>query len=97
MGHTLERALEVWIVVVGLVATGLTSGAVRWAGFGGTARPCVRTSGVVGVVGVVPYVFGAALSSCVSRKIGMPGKVGHCLPSRADCDKAGACPGGEIG
>jgi hypothetical protein len=54
MGQTLERALEVWMVVVGLVATGLTSGADRWVDLRGAGWPCVRISGVVGVVGVVP-------------------------------------------
>ena len=85
------------MVVVGLVITGLTSGAVKWAGLEGTGRPCVRTSGVVGVVGVVPYVLGAARSSCVSRNIGIPEKAGHRLPLRAGRDAAEACPGVDTG
>ena len=63
MGQTLERALDVWIVVVGLCCNELSSRAVRLAEFAGAGRLSVRVSGVVGVVGVVPYVFGGARSS----------------------------------
>ena len=42
------------MVVVGLVAIGLTSGADKFTEPAAVGRPCVRTSGVVGVVGVVP-------------------------------------------
>lgn len=38
MGHMLERALEVWMVVVGLCCIELSSGAVKWDGFEGDGR-----------------------------------------------------------
>lgn len=79
--------------MVGLCCRELSSRTDRCAGLDGADRPCVSTSGVVGVVGVVPYVFAAVRSSCVSRKIGMPGKAGHCLPLR----EAEAWLGVEIG
>lgn len=81
------------MVVVGLVVIGLTSGADRCVELEGADWPCVRTSGVVGVVGVVPYDFGVFLSSWVSRKIGMPGKAGH----RLLLPEVESCPGVEIG
>lgn len=81
------------MVVAGLVGAALCSGAVNGAAWDCVGRPGARVSGVVGVVGVVPYDFGAARSSCVSRKMGIPGKAGHCLPLR----ETGSCPDIDIG
>ena len=86
IGHTLERALEVWMMVLGLVATELNSGAEKQAALGGASRPWVGTSGVA------LHVFGAAHSSWVLSKRGIPGKAGHRLP----LPEAEACPGVDI-
>jgi hypothetical protein len=59
----------------------------------GIAWSWTMMSGVVGVVGVVPYDFIVVRSSCVSRKIGMPGKAGHCFLLW----KAEACSGVDMG
>jgi hypothetical protein len=59
---------------------------------------CDRTSGVVGVVGVVPYVFAVARrSSAASRYIGMSGYAGHNEGLRAERAMLDFSPGMEIG
>jgi hypothetical protein len=75
MGHILDRSLEVCMVVVGLGSTGLGWGMYACPGLKCVGLwLCDRTSGVVGVVGVVPYVFALVrLSSAASRYIGMSG------------------------
>jgi hypothetical protein len=55
MGHILERSLEVCMVVVGLGSIGLGWGIYACAGLKCVGLClCDMTSGVVGVVGVVP-------------------------------------------
>jgi hypothetical protein len=59
---------------------------------------CDRISGVVGVVGVVPYVFVVPRrSSAASRYIGMSGYAGHSEGLRADRAMLVFNPGMGIG
>jgi hypothetical protein len=67
MGQMTDRVLDVWMVVVGLGSTGDGCGISACAGLRKVVLTRGRISGVVGVVGVVPYDFAAARSSCASR------------------------------
>jgi hypothetical protein len=85
------------MVVVGLGSTGLIGGALMCAGLRCVGRRGGTTSGVVGVVGVVPYVFAVARSSPVSRYIGMSGNAGQCIGLFCGRDMSEVLPDVDIG
>jgi hypothetical protein len=86
------------MVVVGLGSTGLGWGTYACAGLRYIGLVCGIISGVVGVVGVVPYVFAVARrSSAASRYIGISGYAGHNEGLRAERAMLDFSPGMEIG